>query len=256
MKYTLRLLLPALLALPLAKPAAAASSGVLVTAPGLAGYWSVIGPNLIRFDVGPLTGIRIIYSGETDTRDICLINYVGTRISATCSAGMSSDAGGGVAQGKVVLKWWNGPSNLIFNGQWDRKDTIEGGFSGGFGGIQVTGHVPAVLEKLHPGAPQPPSADNLRTALADLRNNNFDPAHYEPSGVKRVKRAAAWPGASIAPTGIRYLGGIHIHWQQKQPDLAEDVYEVHAGNLLSLCRIAVSPRGLINDFACQADEDR
>jgi len=225
---------------------------VLVTAPRLSGYWSVTGPNLIEIKAGPLAGIRIIYSGETDTRDICLLRHLGNGLSATCSAGLSTNAAGGIDQDHITLRWWRGPANLIFNGQWDRKATIDGTFSGGLVGLRVTGSIPASLHKLIPPTDQnPPSLAATESVLGDLRRRLLVQATYEPGAIKRVWRAITWPDAQAAEHQLTFLGTIHVHWQQHQPDLLEDVYEVQSNNHLSLCRISLSPRRRVDDFACQ-----
>ena len=226
----------------------------LVTAPRLTGYWSVIGPNLIQFKVSLTGGIQILYSGQTDVRDICLLAYNGPQISATCSGGPTTGAAGGVAHDKLSLHWSRGPAELIFNGNWDRKTTIEGEFNGGFAGIPITGRIPATLTKITPSSTLPGSATALRHTLDDLRRGGFTNANYEPGAIKRVTRAQTWPGAALPAASIMYLGGIHVHWQRGQPDLPEDVYEVRSGTHLSLCRVGISNHGLVNDFACEEQQ--
>ena len=241
------------LALVLPVSSAVAVTELVVTAPRLSGYWSVTGPNLIQFKIGPLSGIRVIYSGETDVRDICLLRHQGSGLSATCSAGLSSNADGGVDGDRIRLRWWSCPANLIFSGQWDRVGTIEGAFSGGLVGLKVTGSIPASLHKVI----LPTAGENRATlaaaqnVLADLRQRVLIRKNYEPGAIKRVWRAVAWPDAGEASHQLTYLGAIHVHWQQHQPDLLEDVYEVRSGNHLALCRISLSTHGLVNDFACQ-----
>jgi len=233
--------------------AAAASpvtQDVVVTAPGLSGYWTVLGPNLIQLKLGALTGIRILYSGDTDARDICLLRYLAGKISATCGAGFSSDSGGDVTQGRVTLRWWHGPTNLIFSGVWDRKATIKGGFSGGLGGVKVTGTIPATMVKLKPSTALPASAPLMRQGLADLVTGTFPDDRYEPSAIKRMTRVENWPDAKYQGPLLAFLGAVHVHWQRGQPNLLEDVYQVRSGPDLSLCRISVSPRGRIDDFDC------
>jgi len=232
---------------------AAAVDQVLVTAPCLSGYWSVTGPNLIQIKLGPFSGIRIIYSGATDVRDICLLRHLGSGLSATCSAGLSSNADGGVVGDRIKLRWWSGPANLIFSGRWDRNGVIAGNFSGGLVGMKVTGGVPASLRKvvLPAAGGNPASLAAARDVLGDLKAGRLTAVRYEPVALKRVWRAEAWPDAKAPASQLTYLGQIHVHWQQRQPDLREDVYEVRSGPDVSLCRIALSRRGLVDDFACQ-----
>lgn len=231
------------------------SSQVLVTAPRLSGYWMVTGPNLIQFQVGLFSGIRILYSGQTDTRDICLLQHqTAAGFAAICSAGLFSMARGHVNRDHVRLEWWSGPANLIFNGTWDEGATIAGVFTGGLAGIPVTGGIPASLHKLPlpAGTGNAASLNAARNVIADLQRGILTAPWYEPGAIKRVWRAEHWPDAKSGPHSLVWLGTIHVHWQQKQPDLVEQVYEVRSARMLSLCRIALSARGLVDDFACHA----
>ncbi len=223
-----------------------------VTGPRFSGYWNVVGPNLIEFKLGLLSGINIIYSGETVVRDICLIQRTDHGFVTICSAGSASAGGGSLARDEVRLSWSNGPAELIFTGHWDENDTIAGAFSGGLAGMRVTGHIPATLHKLEPASAPDGGAHAavLREVLNDLRQGVLVRQRYEPGAIKRVWRAEQWREAKDAVGSVNYLGVIHVHWQKKQPELLEEVYEVRSGNRLSLCRISFSEHGLVNDFAC------
>jgi hypothetical protein len=232
---------------------AQAADNLVVTAPRLSGYWAMTGPNLITLTIGPFSGVRILYSGETDTRDICLMRHLAGGLSATCAVGAEANASGGIDEDHVKLRWWSGPAELRFDGVWDRASTIAGQFSGGLAGVRVTGHIPATLIKvIRPVAGENPAATAaVGEVLADLRQGALSRGRYEPGAMKRVWRAGTWPGVKAVWGQFAYLGEIHVHWQAKQPDMRESVYEMQAGDHLALCRVGQSPRGLVNDFACQ-----
>lgn len=233
-----------------------APAEVVVSGNLLSGYWTVTAPKIVEFKGGLFSGIHIFYSAETYIRDICLIRRRDRRLTATCSTGDAAMASGSLDGAEVVFRWWSGPANLIFDGNWDGKDTIEGAFSGGLVSMSVTGDVPATLHKFDRSASIGAKIQNGDTAAAmlgvldDLRQRVITEGRYEASAVKRVKRAFEWVDAQTASHDLTYLGQIHIRWQKTQPELVQDVYEVRSGDRLSLCRIGLDAERRISDFAC------
>ena len=225
---------------------------IVVSAPGLSGYWAVNAAQAIDVQLGLFSGVRVVYSSETGDRDICLLRQHGPRLAATCSSGLSPTAEGAMDGQQVTLRWWNGPANLIFDGSWDEAGTIQGSISGGLAGLSVTGAIPATLRKLAAdGGEDPASAASLRGVLDDLRHGALTEARYEAAGLKRVRPSLAWPGARAASQTLTYLGRIHVRWRKDQPDLPQDVYAVRRSEQLALCRIGLSERGRVVDFGCQ-----
>lgn len=89
---------------------------IVVTASSLSGYWRLTASSSIDVEVGLLSGVRILYSGAAQDRDICRIRNREARLSATCVAGFTPTAEGSLDQQDVTLRWWSGPANVIFRG--------------------------------------------------------------------------------------------------------------------------------------------
>lgn len=123
-------------------------------------------------------------------------------------------------------------------------------------GLSITGDVPAVMRKV----PIPdgtgddrPSAQVMRAVLADLRQGALTEGRYEGMAVKRLQPAFSWAGARASSHSLSYLGQIHIRWHRWQRETIQDVYDVESPDDRSLCRIALSERGRVTDFACQSE---
>jgi hypothetical protein len=119
--------------------------------------------------------------------------------------------------------------------------------------MSVTGAVPARLRHL-PAPPEGedrPSAALVHAVLGDLRNGVLTTEIYEPAAIKRVRPGTAWPSVKATSHSLAFLGQIHIRWHRKQAETVQDVYAVRSPGNLSLCRIALSERNRVVDFACQ-----
>jgi hypothetical protein len=231
---------------------------VLVTAAGLSGFWAVTASSSIDLEVGLLSGIRLRYSGAADDRDICRIHHRGDALRASCVAGFTPTAEGSLDSDRIVLRWWAGPATVIFQGNWDEAATIGGALSGGMAGLSITGEIPATLHKVRPqatGLQDHPSAAKMQLVLDDLRRGWLTDGQYEGMATKRLQPAFSWAGAKDPWHSLTYLGQIHIRWHRWQNETIQDVYDVEGPSDRALCRVAVSERGRVVDFACQSGPD-
>lgn len=227
-----------------------------VTATALSGYWRLTASSSIDVEVGLLSGVRLAYSGQAHDRDICRIGNDDSRLRATCIAGFTPAAEGSVDDRQVTLRWWSGPANVIFRGLWDDADVIQGAFTGGLVGISVTGDIPAVMHKIpapSTTSDERPSAALMQAVFADLRQGSLTDGRYEAMAAKRLQPAFSWAGARAPSHSLAYLGQIHIRWHRWQRETLQDVYAVQSPSDRSLCRIALSERNRVVDFACQSE---
>ena len=229
-----------------------------VIATGLSGFWAVTASSSIDLEVGLLTGVRIRYSGTAYDRDICRIRYHGDALRAICVAGFTPTAEGSLDGDRIALRWWAGPATVIFQGNWDGAATINGALSGGMVGLSITGEIPATLHKVQPqaaGLGDHSSATMIGAVLDDLRRGSLTDGRYEPMANKRLQPAFSWAGAKEPSHSLVHLGQIHIRWHRWQNETIQDVYDVQSPSDHALCRIALSERGRVVDFACQSGAD-
>jgi hypothetical protein len=230
---------------------------VTVETRSLSGFWRVTGPTFIDFSAGLLSGVRIRYGAETADRNICLIEEREGSLTGICSAGIAKPAIGERDRDRVVLRWWNGPMNVIFEGVLHGPRTIRGSLSGGVIGLSVTGEVPMSLTRIDPddpGAAEPESAAAMRATLADMAAGSLPAARYGPEAIEHLKPAMSRIRVDGAVTPV-FLGRIHIRWQQRQAEKLQDVYRVVGPRGSELCRIALAPDGIVADGDCRSLED-
>ena len=244
-------------AAPLRAPVEDTTRTIQVTAIGLSGLWMVNGPSSIDFEIGLLSGVRILYSEAPNDRDVCMIIQNPGSLRATCIAGFAPTAGGSFDEedNQLRLRWWTGPLTVNFNGFWAPNATqIPGTLSGGLAGVSITGVIPMTLHKVWPQTEHVEgrgTAKLMRVVFEDLRTGGFTEAFYESIAKRRLAPAYAWPGAKEPSHILSYLGRIHILWHRGQTESVQDVYLVQSGQDVSLCRIGFSEHKLVVDFACQ-----
>jgi hypothetical protein len=242
---------PAPVAAPEPPPAAIAE--IAVESQSLSGFWKVVGPKFVDFSTGIFSGVRVEYSPEMGERNICVVVDKDGELTGICSTGVAKPATGHRDGDHVVLRWWNGPVNLIFTGDLKDGRAVTGTLSGGVIGMKVTGGVPMSLERLTPGeAAAPASAGLVRDVLDDLRAGALTPGRYGAEAIAHLQPELAHRPIGIDAPSITYLGRIHIRWQKRQTEKVQDVYKVASGASQSICRIGVDDKGQVADFDCRA----
>ena len=232
----------------------AVTDNVLVTGRSLSGYWMVEGPSSIDYHFGILSGLEITYDLTPRPRNICIIHDNQGQLDAICVAGTAETAQGARKGTDFKLVWTDTGGSLIFTGSQLDANVIDGALSGGVLGLGLTGGVPAKLFRLD--AINAPQAHDLSPLMAqvisDVRAARPSDRRYDPKGLSRFKagmNADSYPAGNLRLT---WLGTIYNRWRPKQPEAAENVFRVEAGARTSLCRLAVTPEGLVHDFNCRA----
>jgi hypothetical protein len=220
---------------------------IYITENGLTGYWRVIAPINIAIHIGLSSGIKIAYDTESQNRDICFLKQNNLRITAQCILNESAQASGSLDALKVHLTWWKGPATLIYTGDWDLDRTISGSFTGGLAKLPLTGSIPASLSKLYPSS-QISDKRETYVILSQILNNPFQNPLLEDFSKGLDKD---WLAKNSDNPIISFIGPIDIHWQEKQPYLIEDVYQIQSGENVSLCRLALTETSKIRDLFCK-----
>ncbi len=226
---------------------------VLVTGRSLSGYWMVEGPSSIDYHFGILSGLEITYDLTPRARNICVIHDNQGWLDAICAAGTAETAQGARRGSGFKLTWTDSGGSLIFTGAQVDANVIDGELSGGVFGLGLTGGVPAKLFRLD--AFDQPKAHELGALMAQVIADMHDPhrndARYDPKGLSRIKANAAIDSYPQGDLRLIWLGTIYNRWRPKQPEAAEEVFRVESGHNTSLCRLAVTPEGLVHDFSCR-----
>jgi hypothetical protein len=134
------------------------------------------------------------------------------------------------------------------------ENVIDGALSGGVLGLGLTGGVPAKLFRLDAfGVPNAHDLSPLMVqVIADVRAGRPSGARYDPKGLSRFKADLNLSAYPIGKLGLTWLGTIYNRWRPKQPETAEEVFRIEAADRTSLCRLAVTPEGLVHDFNCRS----
>ncbi len=227
---------------------------VLVTGRSLSGYWMVEGPSSIDYSVGILSGFQITYDLTPRARNICVIHDNQGQLDAICAAGTAETAQGTRKGAEFKLIWTDSGGSLIFTGGQVTANIIDGALSGGVLGMGLTGGLPAKLFRLDAfGTPKTHALSPLMAqVIADVRGQRLSEPRYDPKGLSRFKSGLTIDAYPTGNLHLTWLGTIYNRWRPKQPEAAEEVFRVESDDRTSLCRLAVTPEGLVHDFNCRA----
>ena len=213
----------------------------------------VEGPSSIDYHFGILSGFQITYDLTPRPRNICIIHDNQGQLDAICAAGTAETAQGTRKGTDFKLIWTDSGGSLIFTGAQVDANVVDGALTGGVLGLGLTGGVPAKLFRLEVfNAPKAHELSPLMAqVIADVTGLHPTATIYDPKGLSRFKanmNVDSYPKGNLRLT---WLGTIYNRWRPKQPEAAEEVFRIDSADHTSLCRLAVTPEGLVHDFNCR-----